>query len=63
MTEATLNANDNVDICLILSKFRMWLYDRMSIMYTCSDAFPLAVHNRTFWRILVSSYEKKEEYK
>ena len=34
MTEATLNANNNVDICLIPLKFDMWVSDMMTNMYT-----------------------------
>ena len=34
MTEAALNANNNVDICFIPLKFHMWMYDRMQNMYT-----------------------------
>ena len=30
MTEATLNANNNVDICSISSKFHMWMYGRIN---------------------------------
>ena len=33
MTEATFNANNYIAFCSILSKFRMWMYDRMKNIY------------------------------
>ena len=32
-TEATLNANNYIDICSIPSKFNMCMYDRMKNIY------------------------------
>ena len=59
MTEATLNANNYIDICSIPSKFRMCMYERMKNIYAqnqlsihCPYVWK-AVHNRTFWMILV----------
>ena len=34
MTEATLNANNIVDVFLIPLKCHMWMYDKMTNMYT-----------------------------
>ena len=34
MTDATLNVNNNVDICFIPPKFPMLMYDRMTNIYT-----------------------------
>ena len=34
MTDATLNVNNNVDICLIPLKFHIWMSDIMTNMYT-----------------------------
>ena len=34
MTEATFNANNNVEICLIPLKFHIGMYGRMTNMYT-----------------------------
>ena len=33
MTEATLNANNYIDICSIPSKFHMCMYERMKNIY------------------------------
>ena len=59
MTEATLNANNYIDICSIPSKFHMCMYERMKNIYAknqssihCPCAWK-AVRNRTFWIILV----------
>ena len=59
MTDATLNANFYFDICSIPSKFHMCMYDRMKNIFAqnqssiqCSYVWK-AVHNRTFWMILV----------
>ena len=54
MTEATLNANNNIDICSIPSKFHMCMYDRMKIIYAKNQSSIhysfvwKAIHNRTF---------------
>ena len=62
MTEATLNANNYIDIRWIPSKFHMCMYERMKNMYAqnqssmhCPRVWK-AVHNRTFWIILVAPY-------
>ena len=54
MTEATLNANNYIDICLIPSKFYICMYERMKNIYAqnqssihCPCVWK-AVHNRTF---------------
>ena len=54
MTEATLNANNFVDICSIPLKLHMCMYDRMKNVYAqnqssihCCIVWK-AVHNRTF---------------
>ena len=39
MTEATLNANNYFDICLIPSKFHMCMYDRMKNIYQAYIVF------------------------
>ena len=59
MTEATLNANNYIDICSIPSKFHICMYERMKNIYAqnqssihCPCVWK-AVHNRTFWIILV----------
>ena len=54
MTEATFNANNYIAFCSILSKFRMWMYDRMKNIYAqnqlsiCCSCERKAVHNRIF---------------
>ena len=59
MTEVTSKTNNFIDICSILSKFHMCMYDTMKNIYAqnqssihCSCVWK-AVHNRTFWIILV----------
>ena len=59
MTETTLNVNNYIDICSIPSKFHMCMYERMKNIYAqnqssihCPCVWK-AVHNRTFWIILV----------
>ena len=59
MTEATLNANNYIDICSIPSKFHMCMYEKMKNIYAqkqssihCPCVWK-AVHNKTFWIILV----------
>ena len=59
MTAATLNANNNVDIRSISSKFNSWIGDRIKNLYTQNQwsmhlsCVCEAVYNRTFWRTLV----------
>ena len=59
ITVATLNTNKIVDFCSIPLKFHMLIDDKIKNMYTQNKwNIPLscvleAVHNRTFWRILV----------
>ena len=60
MTSTTLNANIYVDLCTKFSKFWMWMYYKIVNMYeqnqwsiSCPCARK-AVHNRTFWRTLVT---------
>ena len=54
MTEVTLNAHNNIDICLIPSKFHMLMYDRIGICtHKIGEAYLLLVlmvnvHNGTF---------------
>ena len=64
MTEATLNANNYIAICSIPSKFHMCMYERMKNIYAqnqssihCPCVWK-AVHNRTFWIILVLRMQK-----
>ena len=62
ITEATLNANNYIDICSIPSKFHMCMYDRLKNIYAQNQSskhcscVKKAVHNRTFWRTLVSFF-------
>ena len=59
ITEASLNAINNNNICSIPSKFLMWMYDRIkyiSIQYQRSIPISCvwkAVLNRTFWKTFV----------
>ena len=54
MTEATLNANNFIDICSILSKFHMCMYEGMKNIYAQNESsihcpcVLKATHNRTF---------------
>ena len=54
MTEATLNANNYIDICSIPSKIHMCIFDRMKNIYAQnqssihSSCVWKAVYNRTF---------------
>ena len=64
MTEATLNDDNNIDICSIYSKFYIHMYDSIIYIYAkkrsnmhCYCVWK-AVHNITFWRTLVSKIEK-----
>ena len=59
MTEATLNANNYIEICSMPSKFHMCMYERMKNIYAqnqssihCPCVWK-AVYNRTFCIILV----------
>ena len=61
MTEATLNVNNYIDICWIPSKFHMCMYEIMKNICAqnqssihCPRVWK-AVHNRTFWIILVQN--------
>ena len=59
-TDVTLKAKNFIDICSIPSKFYMCMYDRMKNIYAQNQSsihcscVQKAVHNRTFWIILVS---------
>ena len=62
MIEVTLNASNKVDICSIASKYHMFMYDRLNNIYTQNiESYFFfcvweVVHNRTFWRTLISDY-------
>ena len=65
MTEATLNANNYIDICSIPSKLHTCIYDRMKNIYAQNQSSIQrscvwkAVHNRTFWITLASLDSQK----
>ena len=61
MTEATLNVNNNVDICSIPSNFTRGcgIEKKLDTQNQWSMSSPCvwkAVHNRTFWRTLIEEH-------
>ena len=54
MTDATLNANNYIDICSIPSKFHMCMYYRMKIvMHKISQAYIVLAFGKPFITELV----------
>ena len=49
MTEATLNANNYIDICSIPSKFHMCMYERMKNIYAQNQS---SIHFSCVWKAL-----------